>query len=660
VTGLSGLSLSDGVLNPAFDTGVMNYSSSVEYTIDAVQITPTSVDPGSTIVINNEIVQSGLPSAPIGLTVGANSIVINVTAEDGVANEIYNIEITRGLPSTNADLSGLTISLGVISPIFMSDITEYSSNVSFVDTSVQITGITDDSNATLTVNNIDTLSGNPSQPAPLGEGSNLVTIIVTAQDGLTRKTYSVLVDRQPTGDFIQQAYIKASNTDDNGNGFGGSVALSGDTLVVGAQGEDSNAIGVNGNQADNSASGAGAVYVFTRDLIGTWSQQAYIKASNTDAGDGFGRDVAISDDTLVVSSIGEKSNAVGVNGNQADNSAGAAGAVYVFTRDLAGTWSQQAYIKASNTDADDRFAAGDRFGTSISLDGDTLVVGAVGEDSNATGVNGNQADNSADTAGAVYVFTRDLAGTWSQQAYIKASNAGMGDAFGWDVVVAGDRMAAGAIWEDSNATGINGDQTDNSNGSAGAVYLFTRDMAGIWSQQAYVKASTTLPSTFGQSLALTDDTPSTLAVGSNRSVYVFTGDVSWSQQARIVGSNTKPGSSDFGDGFGSAVSLSTDTLAVGAPGEDSNATGVNGDQLDNSSEQSGAVYIFTRSANLWTQQSYIKPSNTDAGDLFGYDITLSNDTLAVGAFAEESNASSINGNQADNSASYAGAVYVYH
>ena len=127
------------------------------------------------------------------------------------------------------------------------------------------------------------------------------------------------------------------------------MAVSGDTVVVGADGEASTATGVNGDQSDNSANFSGAAYVFVRD--GTnWSQQAYLKASNTGGADRFGGSVAVSGDTVVVGALGEDSNATGANGNQSDNSAGASGAAYVFVRD--GTsWSQQAYLKASNTEA---------------------------------------------------------------------------------------------------------------------------------------------------------------------------------------------------------------------------------------------------------------------------------------------------------------------
>jgi hypothetical protein len=174
------------------------------------------------------------------------------------------------------------------------------------------------------------------------------------------------------------------------------VAVAGDTVVVGAYGEDSNATGVNGDQADNSAIQPGAAYVFTRSGT-TWTQQAYLKASNAGTNDLFGISVAVAGDTVVVGAYQEDSNATGVNGAQGDNSATDAGAAYVFTRSGT-TWTQQAYLKASNTGADDRF------GVSVAVAGETVVVGAYFEASNATGVNGNQADNSASFAGAAYVF----------------------------------------------------------------------------------------------------------------------------------------------------------------------------------------------------------------------------------------------------------------
>ena len=123
------------------------------------------------------------------------------------------------------------------------------------------------------------------------------------------------------------------------------------------------------------------------------------------------------------------------------------------------------YLKASNTDADDWF------GYSVAVSGDTVVVGAYLEASSATGVNGDGSDNSANNAGAAYIFGRS-GGVWSQQAYLKASNTAAGDLFGVSVAISGDTVVVGASGEDSSATGVNGDGSDNSASYAGAAYVF--------------------------------------------------------------------------------------------------------------------------------------------------------------------------------------------
>jgi hypothetical protein len=474
-------------------------------------------------------------------------------------------------------------------------------------------------------------------------------------------------------------YIKASNTGVNDTFGHYSVALSADgyTLAVGAIAEDSNATGTGGDQTDNSVVNSGAVYVFTRSGK-TWTQQAYLKASDTvsnASAELFGSSLSFSDDgnTLAVGAGNENSNATGIGGDDSDNSALSSGAVYVFTRSGT-TWTQQAYVKASNSEADDWFGGG----LSLSGDGNTLAVSASGEDSNATGIGGNQSDNSASRSGAVYVFTRSGT-TWTQQDYLKASNAEVSDYFSRVSLSAdGNKLAVGASGEDSNATGIGGDQTDNSASSSGAVYVFTHS-GTTWTQQAYVKASNSEANDgFGGWLSLSVD-GNTLAVSasgedsnatgiggdqtdnsasSSGAVYVFThSGTTWTQQAYLKASN-----SEAGDYF-SRVSLSVDgnTLAVGASDEHSNATGINGNQSDNSASRSGAVYVFARSGSTWTQQAYVKASNTDESDNFGVDVSLSGDgnTLAVSAIAEDSNATGIGGDQSDNSASNSGAVYIY-
>ncbi|MBI5764610.1 MAG: FG-GAP repeat protein [Planctomycetes bacterium] len=497
------------------------------------------------------------------------------------------------------------------------------------------------------------------------DGVALPAWLEAAGDGLRlnvddrKARYPLTVDP-----IAQQAYLKASNTGAS-DYFGCSVAMSGDTVVVGAYGEASNATGVNGNQANNGATNSGAVYVFVRSGE-VWSQQAYLKASNTSESDYFGLSLAASGDTVVIGAYLEDSNATGVNGNHADNSATNSGAVYVFVRNGT-TWSQQAYLKASNT------GAFDNFGNWVAVSGDTVVVGAYGEDSSATGVNGNQADNSADNSGAAYIFVRSGT-TWSQQAYLKASNTGVSDLFGLSVAVSGDSVVIGAYSEDSNATGVNGNQADNSTANSGAAYVFVRS-GTTWNQQAYLKASNTgADDEFGRLLAVSGDTVvvASYAEDSNATgvdgiqtdnsasaagaAYVFVrSGTTWGQQAYLKASNT-----DAGDFFGVSVAVSGDTIVVGANQEDSNATGVDGNQTDNSAANSGAAYIFVRNGTTWSQRAYLKASNTELGDFFGVSVAVSGDAVVVGAYQEDSSATGVNGNQADNSALKSGSAYAFN
>ena len=168
--------------------------------------------------------------------------------------------------------------------------------------------------------------------------------------------------------------------------------------------------------------------------------------------------------------------------------------MYIFKRSNS-QWVQQAYIKASNT------GNNDRFGSSVALFDSTLAVGAPGENSSATGIDGNQGNNSLSEAGAAYLFKRSNS-QWAQQAYIKASNTGNDDRFGSSIALYDNTLAVGAPGEDSNATGMDGNQDDNSLSDPGAVYVFTHSNSQ-WVQQAYVKASNTgNDDRFGSSIAL--------------------------------------------------------------------------------------------------------------------------------------------------------------
>lgn len=557
--------------------------------------------------------------------------------------------------SGNNRLAGLALSVGALDQSFQPTQNAYTSSQGFLVTGLSVTPTAEDDSASITVNGAAVASGAASAALALAEGENLIEIGVVAENGASR-TYELTVTRQAAEDFAEAAHAQASNAEE-GDVLGASIAVWGDTMVVGAYGESSDTTGVHTGTVpeNNDAVNSGAVYVFTRDN-GVWSQQAYIKASNTGADDLFGYSIALSGDTLAVGAYGEASNAAGVHAAddaaQSNDDAPQSGAVYVFTRDN-GVWSQQAYIKASNP------GAGDFFGSSVALSGDILVVGAPNESSSATGVNAAGQDNDDATgAGAAYIFVRS-GDVWSQQAYVKASNAGAGDQFGSSTAVSGGTVAVGAWNEGSNAVGINAAAQDNDDApQSGAVYVFTRN-GTVWSQQAYVKASNTgADDRFGWSVALSGDTLAVGALGEGSSargihtgfddevqgnddapesgaVYVFTrAGNAWSQQAYIKASNA-----DEEDFFGISLALLGDTLAVGAYYESSSAIGVHTD-IDNTEQQlndasrSGAVYVFTRDAGIWSQQAYVKASNTEAGVLFGSSIALADDLLVVGAPSE--------------------------
>jgi hypothetical protein len=491
-------------------------------------------------------------------------------------------------------------------------------------------------------------------------------------------TTSVIAPPAPPtfDDTSNSDYVKTSNTGPSDQ-FGFDVALSsdGNTAAISAWFEASNATGINGDQSNNSFLRSGAVYVYTRSGS-TWTQQAYIKASNTSINAQFGFSLSLSADgnLLAVGARGDRSGSPGIGGNQNDVSQPASGAVYIFSR-TGSTWAQTEYIKASNPELQDQFG----FSVDLSTDGNTLAVGAFAEDSSAPGINGNQSDNSQNDSGAVYLFVRN-AGVWSQEAYIKASNPGQSDQFGKTVALSsdGNTLSVGAWQERSSATGIDGNQTNNSNTASGAVYVFIRT-AGSWTQEAYIKSSNSdTGDYFGTSVALSSD-GNTLAVGAyfeqslgtgiNGSqgndaaevgaVYIFSRSAgNWTQEAYIKASNS--GSNDH---FGQDVALSSDgtKLAVGAHDERSNATGINGDQTDNSFVSAGAVYVFSKSSGTWVQEAYVKATNTAISYTFGYSVAFSSDgnTLAIGSPFEASNATGVNGDQNNVSATGAGAAYFY-
>jgi len=517
------------------------------------------------------------------------------------------------------------------------------------------------------------------------EDSNATTVNGDGTNNSATDSGAAYVFVRTGGTWTQQAYLKADNCG-AGDWFGLSVAVSGDTAVIGASGESSNATSVGGNGTNNSAHLSGAAYVFVRSGS-SWTQQAYLKASNSGVSDSFGRSVAVAGDTAVIGAYGEASIATASSGVGANDFAFASGAAYVFTRS-GSTWTQQADLKASNSEA------GDFFGYSVAVSGDTVVIGAPFESSNATTVGGDGTNNSAGRSGAAYVFHR-RGSTWTQQVYLKADNSGADDWFGWSVAVAGDIAVIGAYGEDSNATSVDGNGTDNSAVKAGAAYTFSGLGLGTPTPNVTLVTPDGGSTAGGTEVTITgtgftgatsvtfDGLEATMIAITDTSITVITpphaaGPVSVliTTPAGTDPGNTfytysaagplaaleayfKAGNSGARDKFGYSVAVSGDTAVIGARDEDSNATSVGGDGTDNSADNSGAAYVFVRSGSTWTQQAYLKADNSGANDAFGTSVAVSGDTVVIGAPYEDSQATTVNGDGTDNSASASGAAYVF-
>jgi len=354
--------------------------------------------------------------------------------------------------------------------------------------------------------------------------------------------------------------------------FGWSVAVSGNTAVVGAR-ED----------YFKGARQGGLAYVFVRSQ-GGWTQQQQLTGGQNDTFHRFGESVAIDGDTAVIGAIGEDVNVVDQ------------GSAHVFVRS-GGIWLEQTNLIARDG------VTGDQFGKSVAISGNTIIVGSLGN------VGGTSL-----SPGASYVFSRSN-GVWSQQAKLTNTNPAIGDYFGWSVAISGDTAVVGAL----------GDQ------SKGSASIFVRS-GTAWSLQKKLEGSA--PSDrFGFAVGISGDT---VVVGINNAdfsnpanllrqqvgVYVRSGGV-WSPQQNFHADGDS--GSAPGDDFGTRVAISGNTVIVGAPGKDANASGGN----------EGAVYIFVRTGDTWIQQQRLAGSDSAAGDSFGNSVAISNETVIAGSYSHK-------------------------
>ena len=420
----------------------------------------------------------------------------------------------------------------------------------------------------------------------------------------------------------QRATLTATDADLDDK-FGNSVVVVGDTAVVGVPGDD------------DSYGDSGAVLVFTRNSDGNWSQAAKLKASDAANGDEFGSSVAFDGDTIVVGSPFDD------NGNGDDS-----GSAYVFTKP-AGGWGSWDALPQTADDEEDKDgltakltasdgAAFDEFGSSVAVDGDTIVVGAYGD---------------GGTKGAAYVFS-EPSGGWSAwddlpqtgandqvedrdglTAKLTAQSAEGGDYFGDSVAIDGDTdtIVVGASGDDGSSTEF-----------IGSALVFVRPGTG-WDDSTetakLIASSRGLQDNFGRSVAIDDDTVVVGAYGQDTNAgaaYVFTkpnGSGGWAEWDPTVDIETaKLSASDRTDGdyFGFSVAIDGDTVVAGAYGY--NDTNVGAD--------SGSAYVFVKPDNDdgWADTKYdgneaakLTASNGAGSDKFGTSVAIDSGTVVIGA-----------------------------
>lgn len=572
---------------------------------------------------------------PILLVACGSSDEEKVSSDSGIQNKPFNLTDISLLPKTDI--------FRFMWDSKLPDVTYTVCIKNLVDKSLQ-----NHCNPIATGVNVHTLEA--SLPSLLQNYQQAFFILASDLKGNIQLSNEKYLSPESTNSAIQ--YFKAANSKEEYQ-FGEVIALSddGNTMVVSSTFEASKASGINdyANQHDNSQKESGAVYVFNKTPTG-WHQKAYLKSSNNGAGKKFGHGVAIS--------ANGKTIAVSAN---LDGEKLWSGAVYIFQ--LQGElWTQQAVLYASPSDAQDKFGSS----IALSADGNRLAASAIEEDSNAPGINGDQTNNDLANSGAVYTFVRN-ADIWTQESYIKADDPSANAFFGTSVSLSGQGNTLAISSADQNA---------NSLANPASVYLFR--LTKQWQQIARLTASNPdSTDNFGISTALNRE-GTILAVGANQessdstgvnneqndllkgsgAVYVFKEtNQQWQQHAFVKASNTGELTN-----FGNAVAFNNEgtRLAVGAYKENSAAIGLNG-ETSSILKFSGAAYLFSYIDNIWRQTSYIKASNTRAITNFGSAVALSGngDKLAVSAMNENSNATTINGDQTNYHAQYSGAVYFY-
>ena len=285
--------------------------------------------------------------------------------------------------------------------------------------------------------------------------------------------------------------------------------------------------------------------------------------------DSFGVSVSVDGNTAAIGASGESDDGF------------LSGSVYLFKR-VGTSWIQHSKLTASDG------ASGHRFGSSIALDGNTLLIGAIGDDR----INGS-----------AYIFRRS-GGAWTERAKLTPSGSAPGDGFGRGVELHCNTALIGS-------TGID------------SAYIFTRS-SGAWTEQARLIAGAPGVN-FGSSVALDCNTAIIGAPGDDAAgrdsgaAYVFIrSENTWSEPEKLVASD----GAEL-DAFGISVALDNDTLVVGAGGDDDNG------------ESSGSAYLFTRNAGAWIEEAKLTASDGAAFDGFGRPVAIDGNTILIGAASDD-------------------------
>lgn len=495
----------------------------------------------------------------------------------------------------------LTLSAGTLEPELSPIVFKYRARVPLLASRVVLTPVLPaKTKVTLNGASLEATGTWTSPVLPLGETT--IELAATSEFGVSTK-YQIVLERMGE----QQSYLRAPNAGSY-NQFGSSVAVSGDTLLVTAWFESSNATGVDGDPNNTGAAQSGSAYVLVRDGDG-WKQQAYLKPDDTTAADFFGARTDLEGDTIVIGALHE---------GLYEESTGTSrpGAAYVYTR-KGGVWSQTQRLGGALQDGSDMF------GGAVSLDLDTLVIGAPWE---STG--GNQ-------TGAVYIYQRN-GSMFSEVQKIKSSKPTPNARFGSSAALDGDRLVVGAP------------DDPPPHARTGSAEVFVR-RGGMWVPSQFLQPSTLGPAAnFGYAVAVRGDR---LAIGAPRTaaypgsltptepgeVYVFEADGEgdgWKQTARLVA--PFPRNTDW---FGLSLALTDAALIIGAPGDASGARGLTADPSRSDATFSGAAYLFAPTDDGWTQSTFIKPDNAEADDWFGTALATDGQTLVISALFEAGPAS---------------------